>query len=68
VNGPLLNTLQPAEVDVVIQRAEAAEADEMWSYVGKKQAPRWLWHAINYRSDQILAYVFGLGTAKMRCF
>src|SRR5256714_10208959 len=31
----------------------------MWSYVGKKQAPRWLWHAIDHRSGQVLAYVLG---------
>ena len=59
MNQPLLNTLHPDEVDVVIQRAEEAEVDEMWSYVGKKQAPRWLWHAIDHRSGQVLAYVLG---------
>lgn len=39
--------------------AEEAAVDERWSFVGKKQAPRWLWHAIEHRSGQILAYVFG---------
>ncbi|WP_369831945.1 IS1 family transposase [Chlorogloea sp. CCALA 695] len=34
--------------------------DEMWSYVGKKTNPtRWLWHAIDRRTGQVLAYVFG---------
>lgn len=33
--------------------------DEMWSYVGKKDNPRWLWHAIDHKSGQVLAYVFG---------
>src|SRR5215475_12546515 len=47
------------EVDVVIQRAEEAEVDEMWSFVGKKKEPRWLWHAIDHRSGQVLAYVLG---------
>ena len=46
MNQPLLKTLHPDEVDVVIQRVEEAEVDEMWSYVGKKREPRWLWHAI----------------------
>jgi insertion element IS1 protein InsB len=46
VNQPLLNTLHPDEVDVVIQRVDKAEVDEMWSYVGKKHEQRWLWHAI----------------------
>jgi insertion element IS1 protein InsB len=59
VNQALLDTLPPDEVDVVIQRAEEAEVDEMWSYVGKKKTPRWLWHAIDHRSGQVLAYVFG---------
>lgn len=44
---------------VVIRLAEEAEVDEMWSFVGKKQEPRWLWHAIDHRSGQVLAYVFG---------
>src|SRR5262249_5661975 len=43
----------------VIQQVEAAEVDEMWSYVGKKREPRWLWHAIDHRSGQVLAYVLG---------
>ncbi|MCY7276343.1 MAG: IS1 family transposase [Phormidesmis sp. CAN_BIN44] len=36
-----------------------SELDEMWSYVGKKDNPRWLWHAIDHKSGQVLAYVFG---------
>jgi len=40
VNQPFLNTLHPDEVDVVIQRVDEAEVDEMWSYVEKKTAPR----------------------------
>ena len=59
MNQPLLNALHPDEVDVVIQRVEDAEVDEMWSYVGKKREPRWLWHAMDHRSGQVLAYVFG---------
>jgi len=31
----------------------------MWSYVSKKSNPRWLWHAIDRRTGQVLAYVFG---------
>jgi insertion element IS1 protein InsB len=59
VNQPLLNALHPDEVDVVIQRVEEAEVDEMWSYVGKKHEPRWLWHAIDHQTGKVLAYVFG---------
>jgi insertion element IS1 protein InsB len=51
--------LNPTEVEVVIRLAEEAEVDEMWSYVGKKQEPRGLWHAIDHRSGKVLAYVFG---------
>jgi insertion element IS1 protein InsB len=59
VNQPLLDALHPDEVDVMIQRVEEAEVDEMWSYVGKKREPRWLWHAIDHRSGHVLAYVLG---------
>jgi insertion element IS1 protein InsB len=59
VNRPLLDTLAPSTVDVVISRVEDAEVDEMWSYVGKKQEQRWLWHAIDHWSGKVLAYVFG---------
>jgi insertion element IS1 protein InsB len=38
---------------------EAAEVDEMWSCVGEKKAPRWLWHALDHRTGKVLAYVFG---------
>jgi insertion element IS1 protein InsB len=41
------------------RRALTSELDEMWSYVGKKAEPRWLWHAIDHRSGAVLAYVFG---------
>src|SRR5262245_19539822 len=43
----------------MIQRVEEAEVDEMWSYVGKKREPRWLWHAIDHRSGHGLTYVLG---------
>ena len=59
MNYRLLALLNPAEVEVVIRLAEEAEVDEMGSYVGKKQEPRWLWHAIDHRSGKVLAYVFG---------
>jgi insertion element IS1 protein InsB len=59
VNTPLVNALRPRDVAVSIARVKAAEADEMWSYVKKKQEPRWLWHAIDHGTGKILAYVFG---------
>jgi len=54
-----MKTLHPNDVTVGITRVEAAEVDEMWSYVGTKQQPRWLWHAIDHWSGAVLAYVFG---------
>src|SRR5262249_22249980 len=32
---------------------------KMWSFVGNKGNPRWLWHAIDHRTGKVLAYVFG---------
>jgi insertion element IS1 protein InsB len=51
--------LNPDEVTVVIRLADAAEVDELWSYVGKKREQRWLWHAIDHHSGKVLAYIFG---------
>jgi len=38
---------------------EAAEVDEMWSFVGSKAHQRWLWHAIDHLTGVVLAYVLG---------
>jgi len=38
---------------------DEAELDEMWSYVGNKDNPRWLWQAIDHERGKVLAYVFG---------
>ena len=67
VNQAVLKHLHPEHVEVEICRAEeldqrrglTSELDEMWSYVGKKAEPRWLWHAIDHQSGTVLAYVFG---------
>jgi len=67
VNQAVLQHLHPAHVEVEICRADelaqrrglTSELDEMWSYVGKKAEPRWLWHAIDHQSGTVLAYVFG---------
>ena len=31
----------------------------MWSYVANKENPRWLWHAIDHNTGEVLAYIFG---------
>jgi len=54
-----MKTLRPDDVTVSIGRIDAAEVDEMWSFVGSKREPRWLWHAIDHWSGAVLAYVFG---------
>ncbi len=59
MNKPLLRTLKPNTIKVVMRRVEDAEVDEMWSFVGKKKEQRWLWHAIDHRTGVVLAYVFG---------
>ena len=38
---------------------EEAEIDEQWSFVQKKSNQRWIWYAVDHRSNTILAYVFG---------
>lgn len=44
---------------VIVKHIEAAEADEMWSFVKSKKQQRWLWHAIDKASGKVLAYTFG---------
>jgi len=44
---------------VEIEKVDEAELDEMWSFVGTKKVPRWLWHAIDHCTGSVLAYVFG---------
>lgn len=55
----MLDRLEPSDVIVEIQKVEAVEVDEMWSYVGHKKNQRWLWHAIERHTGKCLAYVFG---------
>jgi insertion element IS1 protein InsB len=67
VNHAVLAHVKPEPIAVEICRAEKLEIhrglssalDDMWSDVGKKANPRWLWHAIDHHTGQVLAYVFG---------
>jgi IS1 family transposase len=43
---------------VLIHRLEA-EADEMWSFVGKKANRQWLWIALEAQTRQVLAFHVG---------
>jgi insertion element IS1 protein InsB len=36
----------------------------MWSFVGKKKEPRWLWQAIDHQTGKVLASVFGRRTTR----
>jgi insertion element IS1 protein InsB len=62
INQPLMHRLNPSDVDVMISRVDEAEVDEMWNFVGKKRDQRWLWHAIDHWTGEVLAYVFGRRT------
>jgi len=44
---------------VVVHKVQEAEVDELWSFVGRKKHPRWLWGALDHQTGRILAYVFG---------
>ena len=67
MNRAVLQHLPPEHVEVESCRVDelaqrrglTSELDAMWSYVGKKVEPRWLWHAIEHHSGTVLAYVFG---------
>ena len=51
--------IDPLHIDVIIQKVAEAEVDEMWSFVESKDHQRWLWHAIDHQTGQVLAYVCG---------
>lgn len=59
MNRAACHHIAPHEIEVEVHKVEAAEMDEMWSFVGKKAQQRWLWHAIDHASGVILAYVCG---------
>ena len=59
VNERLLKSFDPAQLDIILRQVEAVEMDEMWGFVGSKSQQRWLWHAIEHHTGQLLAYVFG---------
>ena len=44
---------------MMIHKVAEAELDEMWSFVGRKKHPRWLWAALDHQTGRIVAYTFG---------
>jgi insertion element IS1 protein InsB len=59
VNKTVVEGGCPDAITVEVRRIEAAEVDEMWSFVQSKAHQRWLWHAIDHLTGVVLAYVFG---------
>ena len=49
----------PEAISVEVRRVEAAEVDELWSFVQRKAQQRWLWQAIDHLTGVVLAYVLG---------
>ena len=44
---------------MMIHKVQEAELDEMWSLVGRKKHPWWLWEALDHQTGRIVAYTFG---------
>ncbi len=54
-----LNVVLPEQPEgVLVQRLEV-EADEAWSFVGKKAHPQWLWLAMDADTRQVIAFHVG---------
>ena len=51
--------LEQTSIQVDIVKVEEVELDEMLRFVGKKSNQRWLWHAIDHHTHEVLAYHFG---------
>lgn len=54
--------MNPAYVRTEASLRIRLEADEQWSYVQKKQNPRWLWWVEDHDTGQIVAFLFGRRT------
>jgi insertion element IS1 protein InsB len=59
VNKGVVAGCCPDTITVEVRRVEAAEVDEMGSFVGSKAHQRWVWHAIDHLTGVVLASVFG---------
>jgi insertion element IS1 protein InsB len=59
VNPALVPGGGESKAEVVIHKVKEAELDEMWSFVGRKKQPRWLWEALDHQTGRVVAYVFG---------
>lgn len=61
VNKNLLEkaSIEGLDIDIVPMNAIDVELDEMWSFVGDKSNQRWLWLAIDHKTGETVAFVFG---------
>lgn len=59
------NHRDPSKIRFYAVKVEEAEADEMWSFVQNKGNQVWLWHAIDHKTGEILAYTFGSSEDKV---
>jgi len=59
VNPALVSAGEGSPPAVVIRKVKEAELDEMWSFVGSKKHPRWLWQVLEHQTGRVVAYVFG---------
>jgi insertion element IS1 protein InsB len=59
VNEKKLAEIEPSQtiVNLCQWKDREAELDEMWSFVKSKKEERWLWHAIDHETGEVLAYV-----------
>ncbi len=46
--------LEDADIEVIV-----IEADELWSYVGSKENPQWLWLVMHSKTRQVIAMQVG---------
>lgn len=56
MNQALLEQLKLTAVTMV-KPLEEAEADEMGRFIQSKKRQRWLWHATDHQTGQVLVYV-----------
>jgi insertion element IS1 protein InsB len=54
-----LHVQLPASPTAVVLRRLASEADELWSFVGKKANKPWLWMAMDAKTRQVIAFHVG---------
>ena len=59
MNPALVTASEGSPPAVVIHKVKEAELDEMWSFVGSKKQPWWLWEALDHQTGRIVAYTFG---------